>query len=81
MHIVKIIEHKTPFLEICENVKINIDDITMKNHFFVMNESNHVMIFECSYCEGVVYRDVRMKRTQIRWVLRARYRENHSMML
>ena len=51
MHIIEIINHKISFLEVTKNVKIDIDEITIIIHFFVVNKSNHVLILECSFVQ------------------------------
>ena len=49
MHIIDVTNHKISFLEITKNVKIDIDEVTITIHFFVVNNSNHVLILECSF--------------------------------
>ena len=49
MHIIDVTNHKMSFLKITKNVKIDIDEITITIHFFVVNNLNHVLIFECSF--------------------------------
>ena len=49
MFYVRVEEVSDKFIEMCDDVKINLDNIMTKVSIFVMKEEKHDLILECSY--------------------------------
>ena len=72
--------HKANFVEICENVEIDVVSIIITVHFFVIKSLNHCLILDCSFerksrarlkylndesCEAVLHSEEKNKKVSV----------------